>query len=393
MRVMTAVTREVDFAEDAVSELKEQLDFDGLQANTIGIISCDVEFIASGVAAEVGRSMPFNVIGTTTLGNAAKDQYGNEMLVLTVYTADDIYFSAAKTATLDKETAEAEISKTYAEAAAGLNGENPALLLLLGPPISPVMGAQMLQYLDKAAGNKVPIYGSLASTNELNLISSKLLWNDEVCQNVLVIAAIGGNVSVDFELVSMTGSNIRQQKGTITKIDGFWLKEVDNIPVIDWLDKNGMPKENLLNSSISFPLMVEFRSGYPAIACGIYRLDAENGWLHMATLLPEGAKLSLGKQDLTGVLETAGTLADKLIKRSETRKLAAVLIGPCVSRSLIMGNARNEELKLLSEKLSEVVPYHAMYAGGEICPVFFENGDMVNIFHNFTASAAAIYSD
>ncbi|MDR2738996.1 MAG: hypothetical protein LBB68_04085 [Treponema sp.] len=72
IKVLNACTAEIDDVDLAVSEILEQLDVPGnLRNNSIGIIACYYEFIETGVVAEICKRLPFDVVGCTTLGNAA----------------------------------------------------------------------------------------------------------------------------------------------------------------------------------------------------------------------------------------------------------------------------------------------------------------------------------
>ena len=73
IRMLTACTEELDEVGEAVSEILEQLDLENnLLNNSVGLIFCDPEFIASGVVAAVSQKLPFDTVGVTTRAGATR---------------------------------------------------------------------------------------------------------------------------------------------------------------------------------------------------------------------------------------------------------------------------------------------------------------------------------
>ena len=48
------------------------------------------------------------------------------------------------------------------------------------------------------------------------------------------------------------------------------------------------------------------------------------------------------------------------------------------------------ELETVREAVNGAVPYAMCYAGGEICPVYNEQGETFNRFHNYTCVLCAL---
>ncbi|MDL2273529.1 hypothetical protein LJC34_03165, partial [Oscillospiraceae bacterium OttesenSCG-928-G22] len=160
MEMLTAFTYEIDDPALAVSELLAQLDLGNtLKKNSIGVITCYTDFVDSGVIAGISESLPFDVIGCTSLATGTDGAYGDLLLCLTVLTGDDVSFSAAYTAPLENDL-KAPIEEAYKKALSSL-GDPPVMMLAFPPLLKRVGGAAILKTLDETSDG-LPVFGTIA---------------------------------------------------------------------------------------------------------------------------------------------------------------------------------------------------------------------------------------
>ena len=66
----TARTSEIDEIDEAIDEIKSQIDLSALKKHSGGLIFCHIDFVESGVVAALCEALPFNVIGMTSMVSA-----------------------------------------------------------------------------------------------------------------------------------------------------------------------------------------------------------------------------------------------------------------------------------------------------------------------------------
>ena len=159
LKAFTAFTNEIDDTEQAVTELLAQLGMEeGLLKNSVGIVSCYTEYLDSGVIEALNRRLPFDVLGTTTIANASRDEVGEMMLNLMVLTSDDVSFATGLTEPILGESEE-PIRKAYETAAARLDGK-PRLIISFAPLLLNVGGDYFIHAFDSVSGG-IPNFGAI----------------------------------------------------------------------------------------------------------------------------------------------------------------------------------------------------------------------------------------
>ena len=221
IKILTAYTEEVDELEDGLAEILGQIDLGSLKKNSVGLITCHVDFTLSGFVGELCKKLPFDLIGMTTMASA--NQYGQSMyaLSLTVLTSDEVVFETAKTEPLNESNYQEKIKVVYSDAVKKLNG-NPSLILTFFPFIKDVSGALMHRSFDEICGG-VPFWGSLATNIDVSYERCYAFRNNEINKDGLAMILMHGPVDPDFIVVSLPAQNIRKNRGQITKSDGCML--------------------------------------------------------------------------------------------------------------------------------------------------------------------------
>ena len=380
IQMMTAYTEEVDEVEDGIAEILGQIDITTLKKNSVGLVTCHVDFTNAGFIGELCKRLPFNIIGMTTMASA--NQYGQSMygFSLTVLTSDDLLFQSAATGPLGLDDYHQKIEKTYSDTVEKLPGK-PSLILAFFPYIQELSGALIHKSFDKICGG-VPFWGSIATNQEVSFERCYAFSNNDVGKDSLVMILIHGQIDPEFIVVSMPTENIRKNRGLITNSDGCQLKEINGVSALNYLESLGVVV--MKDSSIVTPLMVYYEGSAEPVALGIYKVN-DDGSVLCGGDTPVGASVAVGEITGDGILQSAKEGMDRIIH--STRRNGALLL-PCVTRYVMMPD-HNEELELIAGKMKTIgtMPYMVGYAGGEICPVLNESGVFQNRFHNFTFSA------
>jgi len=383
IEMQVARTSEIDELDVAIDEIKSQIDFSALKKNSGGIIFCHIDFVESGAVTEICKVLPFDVIGMTSMAGASGDGYGLYDLTLTVLTSDDVSFEAGMTNGINRDNYVSEIDKLYKDVRSKTT-EDPALILSFMPYVRDVSGYEVVEAMDKAVGG-IPIWGSITNNIDFNYETVQTICNGDYLSAGVAMMFLVGPVNPKFVVSSIPERNISNNRAVITKSEGAILREVNDMPILEYLKNIGLiiTKENITTT----PFMVYYGDSIEPVALGFYTLF-EDGSVLTGGEMPVGTTFTLGSIDADGIFEST-KLGLKEILAVDNRN--ATLLLPCVSRYIMLAPDQEGELRLILEQLKESnLPFMMGYSGGEICPMPGADGKLHNRFHNYTFCACVL---
>ena len=383
IKMYTARTSEIDEIDEAISEIKSQIDFTKLKKNCGGLIFCHIDFIESGMVEALCAKLPFDAIGMTSMSCANETGYGLYDLALTVFTSDEVSFEAGMTDSITHNNCSAETDKLYAQMR-GCVDCDPSMIFSFMPYIQGVSGYEAVAAMDKSCKG-IPIWGSITNNLDFNYEKVYTICNGKVLRGGIAMMFLNGPVDPKFIVSSIPERNIANNRAIITKIEGAILHEVNDLPVLEYLANIGLiiTKENITTT----PLMIYYDNAVKPVALGFYELF-ENGSVLIGGEVPEGTSFAVGSIDAQGIFESA---EDGLKKISGIQDRQATVMLPCVTRYLMLSPDQESELRLIDKTLSgSGKPYMMSYSGGEICPLPGPDGKLYNRFHNYTFCACVL---
>ncbi|GHV30488.1 hypothetical protein FACS1894167_11400 [Synergistales bacterium] len=381
IKMMTAYTIEVDDPEAAVSELLEQIERKGsLLENTVGIVSCYYEFIETGAISALSERLPFDVIGCTVMGSATNEQYGLEQMTLVVLTSDDIRFSTALSEPISTDAAAKPVEDVYRQALEKLPGE-PSLIFALGPITSDASGEIIFKALNAVSGNNIPIFGTLSNDTSLTYENSRTFLNGQIHQFKLALLLMHGPINPRFYVTAISDKNIQQKKAVVTESEGYLLKRVNDMPLLDYLATIGVQKEGL-SAITALPFLVDYGDGTKPIVLSMYSFTEAGAYC--PSEMPAGTNIALAEVDYNSVMETAETTVRRALEDARRNGASGVLAIPCLTRILVISPNSEDEMKKTADLIGEEFPFAIIYSGGEMCPVYTEKRERINRFHNLT---------
>jgi hypothetical protein len=173
---------------------------------------------------------------------------------------------------------------------------------------------------------------------------------------------------------------------TITKCTRYSIIEVNDQPVVEWLNSFGLnvTPDNLPATN---PLLVYHKDATEPVALGIFAI-LDDGSALMGGEVEEGATITLGTVNIDGVVRGAKEVFSAI---ENSGKQDAAFFMPCITRYFALAPNFNGELDLAQSDFGPTnIPFIMGYAGGEICPIKDINGKYVNRFHNYTLTACAL---
>ena len=384
IKAYTAYTGEVDDTEAAVAEIMEQLgDPSRLRKNTVGLLACYSDFVDSGVVRELCSALPFDVIGTTTLGSVVGDSQGRMICSLIVLTSDDAEFSAGFTEPMTAAD-EAPLCAAYGEAARKLSGK-PALMVTFAPLHINASGDFYVDAFSRISGG-VPNFGMLAVDNTSDYRNAAVICGGEAYADRAAFLLIGGSVNPEFFIASVPSERISAGKALITGAEGNLVSRINGRPVVDYLVKLGLKKnpDGSVLGINSFPFVVDYNDGTLPVVRVMFALTPE-GAAVCGGDIPKGATISVGHIDADKVLSTTRAVLSGLAALDDN---ACLLMFSCVVRYFALGHEPTAEMELVQDVMKgNEAPFMFVYSGGEMCPVGQKEGDsgkLTNRNHNDT---------
>ncbi len=383
IQMYTARTSEVDEIEEAIAEIKGQIDFGALKKNTGGIIFCHIDFVDSGMVAALCKALPFNVIGMTSMASADEHGYSLFDLTLTVLTSDEVSFEVGMTGSINNDNYQTEIDAMYRKVRAGVS-EDPAMIFTFMPYIRDVSGYEVVSAMDKACGG-IPMWGSITNNIDFNYETVQTICNGDALQAGLAMMFLNGPVEPKFIVSSIPERNIANNRAIITDSEGAVLRGINDVPVLEYLADIGLiiNKENITTT----PLMIYYEGADEPVALGFYTLF-DDGSVLTGGEMPVGTSFAVGSIDTEGIFESAEA---GLAQIEAQKDRGATLLLPCVTRYIMLAPDQESELRLIQTRLTATgKPFMMGYSGGEICPMPGLDGKLHNRFHNYTFCACLL---
>jgi hypothetical protein len=374
IKVFTAFTEEADDADFAVSEIMEQLDLDGLLAESVGIVHCHIDFIDGGVVAALGERLPFDIVGCSTMSVSSSGQIGQMALGITVLTSDDVRFAAASSRPIADDL-DGPVSELYERLTASIP-EKPSLLIPFVPFMLNIGGDEFVEKLDELSGG-VPAFGTLATSHEIDLDVNYTFHNGESLRKSLVLLALIGDAKPTFLSVSVSSGNILKQKAVITDMDRHILRTVNNMPATKYLESIGIIKDGVMDGIESMPFIVYLEDGSRLVRACVGA--TEDGGAILCGSAPVNSTFALSSMSFDDVVNSTGAKVEEALALANGR---GFLMYSCGGRNWALGVKTMAEHEKVKACVQGAAPYHFVYSGGEIFPERLGDGRIVNHLQN-----------
>ena len=376
IRMLTAQTLEADDAGFALEEILEQLDLEQKALKySGGFLFCHPDFISTGVAQHIAKSLPFEVVGATTVCNLTEGLRDLSGLTISVLTSDTVEFSAAS---LPGCQTPPEIAQVYRNCVAGRSGV-PSLMF---PFATSAVGDLAVRVLDEQTGSKTPLFGTNAVDNTADASQAVALHNETVFSDGLVVLAAWGPLKASFHVSEISEDLIQKQRAIVTESEGHVIKAINGICPADYLATIGISREQAANNLHTIPFIVDLSDGTKPVGRVFYDLTPE-GYIVSGGLMPVNSSVAVGALEKSDIVRLTTETLEKVLASGKSQ---GMLLFPCVSHFWAM---EDPPYSLVQDKSDNVIPYHVFYSGGEICPVVSEHGGMYNRFHCFTCVACS----
>jgi hypothetical protein len=383
LKCASVCTYEIDDPEKAFEEIKTRLDEKiTLLEHTVGIVQCHPEFIGSGVARHIGEKLPFDVAGVTTSSQAVNGEAGELILTIFVMTSDDIWFRTGVTEDLGEDI-DAPIKTAFDKAASGVS-EAPKLALIF-PPQGVKVGDDYLDACQKITPG-TPVFGTIAVDDTVTFEESQTIYNGKNHKTAMPFVLCYGNINPRFIVGTFPGNDVRPYKGEITKSNGPFVHEINNMNTFKYFESIGFIRNGVLAESYLFlPFVIDQkeRTDYDGIpVLRVLREFTEDGTALFHGDVDQGSTFSMLQFETDDILAAT---RQKIKQINDLPDVNGVLMFSCiVRRMLTMGINPLLELEIVRDMINPGIPFMMGYAAGEISPTLVKDGIPTNRFHNYS---------
>ena len=400
LKLLNAYTQELDDPQKAVLEILESLDIkNSLLKNSVALLFCHAQFIETGVAEAVYKSLPFDVVGCTSLyfglhttarsptvvGAPAID--GGVILTVTVLTSDDIGFTAGVSGSLNEKNVEECVHDLYRRTAS-FSGESPsgppALIFAFPPTMTSVPADVMAASLDRVCPG-VPVFGSVALDMGIHIQHPRTIFKtvgqaageSGVFSDRMVLLLFRGQVKPRFFHSSFPEKSILSWDAVITEAAGNRIISINNRPALSFIKDMGFFQDDMYDSILVYPLVVEYPNNETNVV--VLQDISPEGHFMCSRNVQTGGVLNMGAVTANSVLESARAMAEEL-KNNDSG--TGFIMFSCFLRNVVLEGNSQAEFELVCKELGGYTgSWLFLNSGGELCPGYTENGELVNRFH------------
>lgn len=371
-------TSEIDIAQEARDDILQQLGQVPLLQNSVGIIVCHYDFVDNGIVALLAEALPFPLVGFTTFYQATPKTNGLFELSITILTSDDVRFAVSCSTAQEREDAPQERVEHAYRAAFQVHGEAPAAIMSFLSVNRPVSGDEYLRLLDACSGG-VPGFGGITTGDDETGANVYVICKDEVFSEGFAMLLIIGEVDARFYSGHYREDKLLEMTATVTKATGVVVKQLNQQPATEFLDKNGIAINPDGSTTLLTVPFLHRRPGETALVARTMGGYNQAGEALFFGEIPEGSLFRIGTASTQDILMVSRGTLEKALEDNENASV--LLLFSCVGRFMALGLETTSEMDFVTDSIPQGLPYLAAYVGGEICPVV-NNGKAENRYLN-----------
>ncbi|MDR1788726.1 MAG: FIST C-terminal domain-containing protein [Treponema sp.] len=395
LKSITVFTEELDDPQAAARELREKLEGFALLPHSAGVIFCTPDFVSEGVYEAVAKSLPFPVVGATTLSQSTNSGFGEFMLTLTVLTGDDVVFGAGQSGAIPAPGgAEETLRPAVEQAKAQLGGAAPKMALTFCPT-SPA-GSPNDRYVDaltKLTGG-IPVFGGISLDYSVAVTEDAYcFYNDHAAKDRAVVLLIGGALKPRFFFATLLDDTRLPYAGEITGARDANVCSINGESAITYFERAGFAANGSLAEGFRFmPALLDVSKvpGFEGVPPFFRNFQAANpdGSVYCMGLVPQGSTFTLSRLDAESCERADAELIERVKKAAPDAR--AVFVISCDGRRLALMLDKTRGIRFFHERLKDYAPFVSAYSAGEICPLLHDETRTVNRLQMFTTAICVL---
>jgi len=306
-----------------------------------------------------------DIVVASTSGEIIRDQVIDNCVVATA-----VSFSKTKIRSISKKVCDySSVFQLGNELFNDLNTVNPDLAgIFLVSDGHLVNGSELVDGLNNANVNNLPITGGLAGDNAL--FSKTLTGLNDMPKegNVIGVGFYGKHFLMGHE--QWGGWDEFGRERTITRSENNVLYEIDGqSALVLYKEYLGVYADKLPGSGLLFPLSILIENKKGKIVRTILGINEHENSMTFAGNMPVGSKVRLMKANFDKLIEGVHTAASASVAQINNNRPQLSIVISCVGRKLILKERVVEEVEAACAQLGTDVTITGFYSNGEICPL------------------------
>jgi hypothetical protein len=320
------------------------------------------------------------------------DVHGDFSMTINVFTSDEETFKLISSPSLTGVSME-EIGANLIAIYDKLTEKDVPKMVMSFFASTPTFSGDNLMDTVNNYPKKFPLFGTNAFNDENIAENNLILCGDIITHEIVAFLGIYGDFKPHFHsCTSFAYEESVTESARITKCYNNIVMEINGLPATDYLTKIGMVDSSGLVRDASIwavPAIVKFSDGNK-VARAFFGIVEGTNHIFSAGRLEEGAEISFASMDSDKTVRSAEKLFNEVLQSDDKNCICF----SCAARFWSLGRNKLAELEKVESCVNNAVSesgeklnYSLVYSGGEICPMFNENGDFKNIMHTYTITA------
>jgi hypothetical protein len=380
VKMYTAFTNQIDNPEAAVREILEQLKLEENKLkNTIGIVHFYYEFVETEGCKAIVEALPFELVGCVSSYVGINKQYGDIALTVTMLTSDDVNFSIRTIEGINGKSIE-QVGDEVVQMCKELCIEEKPKLIMPFLSMATSFTADNLIDIVNTLPDQPPFFGTIGFDMSIVVASNTsthcTLVNGKISPDTHVYVAFYGNFEPKFHV---TSAFFEFQSGSVdvTDVSGNILKTLGGMPALEYLTKQGI----MMDKSIRLlPAILTYPNGTKVVRAFLGVVEGTQ-FIRASSFIKPGAKITFAHLDSDKTVASAAHLVKEITKT----KANNAIMHSCAARAMALGTKYFAEAEKIDENAT--FNYSLAYSGGEICPIWDNEGEMINTLHGYTIVA------
>jgi len=252
--------------------------------------------------------------------------------------------------------------------------------------------------LDRACGG-IPVFGSVALDVHSYIRQPQTIYKTAgqdagkdagqtsgesgTFNNRITLLLFRGRVKPRFFHSSFPEKSKMPWDAVITEAAGNRIISINNKPALFFIKDMGFFPDGIDDTVLVYPLVVEYPNNETHVVV-IQDIDSERH-LICSRNVQAGGILNIGAIAADSVIESARAIAREL---KENDSGAGFIMFSCFLRNIVLGGNAQAEFESVCKELDGYTgSWLFLNSGGELCPGYTENGELVNRFHQFALIA------
>jgi len=365
------------------------------QLNTVDtdlvIVFASPQYVVPEVQQVITRTLkPKHLIGSSTGGIILSNGVTNRGIAIAGINSDEILCGIAATSEISKDMHYVGFDLAR-KAAQDLNVSHREVFITFSEGIEK-NASQFIRGVKETLGGGFPVLGAISS-DDFKYKNLSQFFQDQILQNSIVGLLLGGTFHL--ALGCRHGFKPLGKPRTVTKIDGYIIRTIDDKPAIEiykhflGTEAEGLKNVTLNSYAARYPLGIYLEESRQYLLRNIIDI-LEDGSIVCHEGIPQGAEVHLMISNKDSCRNSAIEAAE-LVKASLGDKQAKlVLIFESLARHKILGSSAFNEIQAIKDVLGYTTPILGMCSYGEIGP-FGGLNDIKNVYlHNENILIVAI---